>query len=56
MNAVRNIDPVHTNTARNFGLSERELLPRPVPRLAPQLIAGLRITLGISWLLLSRPR
>ncbi len=51
MNAVRNIDPVHLNAGRNFGLSEGQLIYRVLyPAVMPQLIVGLRIALGISWL------
>lgn len=51
MNAVRNIDTVHLNAGRNFGLSEAQVVYRVLyPAAMPQLIVGLRITLGISWL------
>lgn len=51
MNAVRNVDEVHWNAGRNFGLSQQELLNSVVyPAIMPQLIVGLRITLGIAWL------
>jgi NitT/TauT family transport system permease protein len=51
MNAVRNIAPVHLNAGRNFGLSETQLMARVLyPAVMPQLIVGLRITLGIAWL------
>jgi len=51
MNAVRNIAPVHLNAGRNFGLSEMQLVYRVLyPAVMPQLIVGLRITLGIAWL------
>jgi NitT/TauT family transport system permease protein len=51
MNAVRNISTVHVNAARNFGLRPRELLQKVIlPSAAPQLIVGLRLTLGIAWL------
>lgn len=51
MNAVRNIAPVHLNAGRNFGLSEAQLMYRVLyPAVMPQLIVGLRITLGIAWL------
>src|SRR5260370_39431371 len=52
MNAVRNIAPVHLNAGRNFGLSEMQVVYRVLyPAVMPQLIVGLRITLGIAWLL-----
>ena len=51
MNAVRNIAPVHLNAGRNFGLSEMQVIYRVLyPAVIPQLIVGLRITLGIAWL------
>lgn len=51
MNAVRNVDVVHWNAGRNFGLTQRELLNSVVyPAIMPQLIVGMRITLGIAWL------
>ncbi|MGH9720874.1 MAG: ABC transporter permease [Bryobacteraceae bacterium] len=51
VNAVRNIAPVHLNAGRNFGLSESQLIMRVLyPAVMPQLIVGLRITLGIAWL------
>jgi len=50
-NAVRNIAPVHINAGRNFGLSQIQLISRVLyPAVMPQLIVGLRITLGIAWL------
>lgn len=51
MNAVRNISAVHLNAGRNFGLSQRQIVLRVIyPAVMPQLIVGLRITLGIAWL------
>lgn len=51
MNAVANVSPIHLNAARNFGLSQGQLVFRVLyPAVAPQLIVGLRITLGIAWL------
>jgi len=51
MNAVRNVSAVHLNAGRNFGLSQRQLILKVLyPAAMPQLIVGLRITLGISWL------
>lgn len=51
INAVHNIDPIYLDAGRNFGLEGRELVVRIVfPAAVPQLIAGLRITLGVSWL------
>lgn len=51
MNAVHGIDPVHLNAGRNFGLSRSQVVYRVLyPAVMPQLIVGLRITLGVSWL------
>lgn len=51
INAVHNIDPIYLDAGRNFGLEGRDLVMRIVfPASLPQLIAGLRITLGVSWL------
>jgi len=51
MNAVAGISNVHINAGRNFGLSPTQLVYRVLyPAVAPQLIIGLRITLGIAWL------
>ncbi len=51
INAVGSIAPVHLNAGRNFGLSHGQLIYRVLyPAVIPQLIVGLRITLGIAWL------
>ena len=51
MNAVRNIDEVHLRAARNFGLTPSQIVWRVLyPAAMPQLIIGLRIALGIAWL------
>lgn len=51
MNAVASIPTVHINAGRNFGLSETKLVFQVLyPAVLPQLIIGLRITLGIAWL------
>lgn len=51
MNAVNNIPQVYINAGRNFGLSQRQLIFRVLlPAVGPQLIIGLRITLGVAWL------
>jgi len=51
MKAVHDIDPVHLSAARNFalppGLMMREVL---LPAILPQLLVGVRITVGIAWL------
>jgi NitT/TauT family transport system permease protein len=51
VNAVHNIEGVHLAAGRNFGLTGRELVRSVVlPGILPQLIVGMRITLGIAWL------
>lgn len=49
--AVHTVPTVYVNAGRNFGLSPWELVRRVIfPAAMPQLIIGLRITLGIAWL------
>jgi NitT/TauT family transport system permease protein len=51
INAVESIPGVFVNAGRNFGLSPTRLVYRVLyPAVIPQLIIGLRITLGIAWL------
>jgi NitT/TauT family transport system permease protein len=51
VHAVHNIEGVHLAAGRNFGLSTRELVRSVIlPGIMPQLIVGMRITLGIAWL------
>lgn len=51
VNAVRGIPAVYLNAGRNFGLSPANLVFRVLyPAVMPQLIIGLRITLGVAWL------
>jgi NitT/TauT family transport system permease protein len=51
INAVHNIEGVHLAAGRNFGLTGRELVRSVIlPGILPQLIVGMRITLGIAWL------
>jgi NitT/TauT family transport system permease protein len=51
MNAVRSIPSVYINAGRNFGLSPMALVSRVLfPAVIPQLIIGMRITLGVGWL------
>ena len=48
---VHNVDDVHVDAARNFGLSGVRLVTRVLlPAILPQLVVGLRIALGIAWL------
>lgn len=51
INAVRGIPAVYLNAGRNFGLSPAHLVSRVLyPAVMPQLMIGLRITLGVAWL------
>ncbi|MDP9194413.1 MAG: ABC transporter permease [Acidobacteriota bacterium] len=51
VHAVHNIEGVHLAAGRNFGLTSRELVRSVIfPAILPQLIVGMRITLGIAWL------
>ena len=49
--AVQNMQPVYLRAARNFGLSRGELFRQVIFRASlPQIITGLRIALGVAWL------
>ncbi len=51
VNAVHGIPAVYLNAGRNFGLSPAALVVRVLfPAVIPQLIIGMRITLGVGWL------
>ncbi len=51
INAVQSIPAVYVNAGRNFGLNAPGLVRRVLyPAAMPQLIVGLRITLGVAWL------
>jgi NitT/TauT family transport system permease protein len=51
MNAVRNVPAMYRRAGRNFGLSPAKLLARVVlPAALPQMLVGMRIALGIAWL------
>jgi NitT/TauT family transport system permease protein len=51
INAVQGIPAVFVNAGRNFGLSPAGVIYRVLyPAVIPQLITGLRITLGVAWL------
>jgi NitT/TauT family transport system permease protein len=51
MNGVRNVPSMFRRAGRNFGLRPAQLLARVVfPAALPQIIVGLRIALGIAWL------
>jgi NitT/TauT family transport system permease protein len=48
---VSNVPHIYRRAARNFGLSNLQLLCRVVfPAALPQMLVGLRIALGIAWL------
>jgi NitT/TauT family transport system permease protein len=49
--AVKNIPPVYVRAAENFGLSRFDLFRQVIfPACLPQILTGLRIALGIAWL------
>jgi NitT/TauT family transport system permease protein len=51
ISAVESIPAVYVNAGRNFGLSTFALVYRVLyPAVMPRLVIGLRITLGIAWL------
>lgn len=51
MNAVRSVPAIYINAGRNFGLRPSELFYRVLyPATLPEIIVGLRITLGVAWL------
>ena len=51
MNGVRNVPSMYRRAGRNFGFSPTQLIARVVfPAALPQIIVGLRIALGIAWL------
>ena len=51
INGVANVPQVYRRAGRNFGLTGPELLARVLfPAALPQILVGLRIALGIAWL------
>lgn len=51
MTAVGNVSSVHWNAGRNFGLTPRQIARRVLlPAILPRLLVGLRLALGIAWL------
>ncbi|HLI03820.1 MAG TPA: ABC transporter permease [Terracidiphilus sp.] len=51
IDAVRSVPAVYVDAGRNFGLRPVELMRRILyPAIVPRLMTGLRITLGIAWL------
>jgi NitT/TauT family transport system permease protein len=50
-NGARNVPSIYRRAGRNFGLNQVSLLAKVVfPAALPQIIIGLRISLGIAWL------
>jgi NitT/TauT family transport system permease protein len=50
-NGVHGVPDVHVQAGRNFGLTSMQLARRVIfPSLLPELIVGLRLSLGIAWL------
>jgi len=51
IDGVSNVPSVYRRAGSNFGLSPSQLLTRVVfPAALPQIIVGLRLALGIAWL------
>ena len=49
--AVQNMQPVYLRAAQNFGMTKSQLFRRVIfPACLPQILTGLRIALGIAWL------
>ncbi len=52
-NGVRNVPVIYLRAGTNFGLSSAAVLRRVVfPAILPNILTGLRISLGIAWLVL----
>jgi NitT/TauT family transport system permease protein len=53
MNSVRNVPAMYVQAGRNFGLAPAALFRRVIfPAILPRVLTGLRIALGIAWLVL----
>ncbi len=51
MAAVQNMQPVYLRAAQNFGLTRSQLFRLVIfPAALPQIITGVRIALGVAWL------
>ena len=54
MNGVSELPPMYLRAARNFGIAPAALLFRVIlPAALPQILTGLRIALGIAWLVVA---
>jgi NitT/TauT family transport system permease protein len=52
-NGVRNVDPIWLRVVEMLGASQWEVLRRAViPAIIPDMLVGLRISIGISWIIL----
>jgi NitT/TauT family transport system permease protein len=48
---VQNLQPVYVRAARNFGLGRVQLFRLVIlPATLPQILTGVRIALGVAWL------
>jgi NitT/TauT family transport system permease protein len=53
ISGVANVPAIYRRAGRNFGLTAPQLLARVVfPAALPQILVGLRISLGIAWLVM----
>lgn len=51
--AVKGVQRVHLRAARNFGVGRLELFRRVIlPATLPQILTGLRIALGVAWIVI----
>jgi NitT/TauT family transport system permease protein len=51
MNGVRNVPAMYLQAGRNFGLSTPALFSRVIfPAALPRVLTGLRVSLGVAWL------
>ena len=51
LNAVRNIPPMYFQAASNFALPRWRMLRRVIfPAIVPRVLTGLRVALGIAWM------
>ena len=51
--AIQHVDPTLVRVARNFGATSRQLLTKIIlPSITPYIIIGLKVSLGISWVII----